>query len=183
MSQFTKCWKCKYPIHVVQIHQHARECHVSVGEDEDSSDEDAERPPGEDEDSSDDEDSWNAAHISGASTSRDEVMGDADDEEESEPDEARDPGLLNEEERDRHLFKWSLENPDLDPRHLFGAFNWSQMETILEDPPMSEKRAARHLQRLHAQGCGALGLTLRTRDDASAAVRSLLDGNLANIRR
>ena len=178
---FTKCSKCKYPIHVHAIREHTRECRVGDNEDEDSSDEEADlRPPGEDEDSSDDEDSWNAAHISGASTSRDEVMGDADDEEESEPDEARDPGLLNEEERDRHLFKWSLENPDLDPRHLFGAFNWSQMETILEDPPMSEKRAARHLQRLHAQGCGALGLTLRTRDDASAAVRSLLDGNLAN---
>ena len=99
----------------------------------------------------------------------------------SSPDVIDDPGLLDDEERTRRLFQWSLENPEMDPRHRFGAFDWSQIETILEEPSMSEARAARHLQRLRAQGCGGLGLTLRTRDDASSKARSLLDDNPANL--
>ena len=87
-----------------------------------------------------------------------------------------DPGLLDEAELRRRLLAWSLANPRLDPRHpqRFGAFNWSQMETVLEER-MSQAGTKRHLARLHQQGCGGLGLTLRTREQVSRNVRSLLD--------
>jgi hypothetical protein len=53
------------------------------------------------------------------------------------------------------------------------------METVL-DARMSEPVARRHFDRLHARGCGQLGLSFRTRADVSRAARSLLDDNIAN---
>ena len=91
----------------------------------------------------------------------------------------QDPGLLPDAERRKCLLRWWHADPRFDPRIRFGPFNWSQMETVIE-ARMSEGMAARHFKRLHASGCGSLGLTLWTRDDVSRALRSLLDENPAN---
>ena len=77
-----------------------------------------------------------------------------------------DPGLLPADERRRRLLRWTLQNPQLDPRVRFGEFDWGQMETII-DARMSEAIARDTLDRLHERGAASLGLTLRTRNDAS----------------
>ena len=90
-----------------------------------------------------------------------------------------DPGLLPEAERLRRLTRWAVNNARLDPRVAFGPFDWELMQTSM-DAQMSVGTTKNHLQGLHELNCGALGLTLRTRDDISIKLQSLLDGNLAN---
>ena len=91
-----------------------------------------------------------------------------------------DPGLLSAEERRRRLTKWVLLQPELDPRIRFGDWDWEQMETVV-DAHMSVDVAHAHLARLHRRGCDRLGLTLRTRNDVSRKLRSLLDLHPASV--
>ena len=173
VSCFKDCPHCETPFWYKMYDAHVARCQRVLAN---SSDDDGDGAPCSDGESY--HQGGSGAGSAGSQAGSGGVSGSALGDQE-EPERAVDPGLLEEHERIRRLQRWALQHPNFDPRVRFGAFNWSQMLTVIE-ARMSEKMARAHLERLHARGCGKLGLTLKTRLDVSTALRSLLDDNPAN---